>query len=74
MCWSRPAYQHRAIHPCKEPARLRRTGEKAAVRKIAILRTPMGFGMAPMRDGKVVPPVEFNAWTDEEQREAVKPL
>ena len=43
--------------------------EKATARNIAILRTPMGFGMAPMRDGKVVPPVEFNAWTNEEQRE-----
>ena len=28
----------------------------------------MGFGMAPMRDGKVVPPAEFNAWPEAEQQ------
>jgi len=43
--------------------------EKATARNVAILRTPMGFGMAPMRDGKVVPPAEFNTWSDNEQRE-----
>ena len=42
--------------------------EKATARNIAILRTPMGFGMAPMRDGKVVPPAEFNAWSEADQR------
>ncbi len=42
--------------------------EKATAKNIAILRTPMGFGMAPMRDGKVVPPAEFNAWAEAEQR------
>jgi lon-related putative ATP-dependent protease len=42
--------------------------EKAAAKNIAILRTPMGFGMAPMRDGKVVPPAELNTWSEEEQR------
>jgi len=42
--------------------------EKATARNIAILRTPMGFGMAPMRDGKVVPPAEFNAWSEAGQR------
>lgn len=42
--------------------------EKATARNIAILRTPMGFGLAPMRDGKVVTPAEFNAWSEAEQR------
>ena len=37
--------------------------EKATAKGIAILRTPMGFAMAPMKDdGQVVPPAEFNAW------------
>ena len=52
-------------------------GEKASARNVAILRTPMGFGMAPMRDGKVVPPQEFNAWPEAEQRttrEAIEEL
>jgi lon-related putative ATP-dependent protease len=42
--------------------------EKATARGIAILRTPVGFAMAPARDGKVVPPAEFNAWPEAEQR------
>ena len=37
--------------------------DKATAKGIAILRTPMGFAMAPMKDGQVVPPAEFNAWT-----------
>lgn len=52
-------------------------GEKASGRNIAILRTPMGFGMAPMRDGKVVPPQEFNSWPEAEQhatRDAIEEL
>ncbi len=42
--------------------------EKAQSRNIALLRTPMGFGMAPVRDGKVVPPADFNQWPEAEQR------
>ncbi len=42
--------------------------EKAAARNIAILRTPMGFGMAPVRHGKVVPPADFNAWPEADQQ------
>ncbi len=41
--------------------------EKAQAKNIAILRTPAGFTMAPLRDGKIVPPADFNAWTREEQ-------
>jgi lon-related putative ATP-dependent protease len=51
--------------------------EKAAAQGIAILRTPMGFGMAPARDGKVVEPAAFNAWPEEERkatREAIEAL
>ncbi len=43
--------------------------EKAAAKGIAILRTPMGFALAPMRDGKVVPPDEFNAWPEDKRHE-----
>ena len=32
---------------------------KAAVQNIALLRTPNGFGLAPMHDGKVVKPAVF---------------
>ena len=43
--------------------------DKATAKGIAILRTPMGFAMAPMKDGQVVPPAEFNAWPAERQHE-----
>ena len=33
--------------------------EKAAAQDIAILRTPMGFALAPAHDGKPIPPDEF---------------
>jgi lon-related putative ATP-dependent protease len=42
--------------------------EKAAGRNLAILRTPMGFGIAPVADGKVVPPDQFNAWPEAAQQ------
>jgi lon-related putative ATP-dependent protease len=45
--------------------------EKATARGVAILRTPMGFAMAPQRDGQVVPPEQFNSWP-EEARTAVQ--
>jgi lon-related putative ATP-dependent protease len=43
--------------------------EKATAKGIAILRTPMGFAMTPMKDGEVVPPADFNAWPAERQAE-----
>ncbi len=51
--------------------------EKAQARGIVILRTPVGFAMAPARDGKVVPPTEFNAWPEAAQqavRDAIQEL
>lgn len=44
--------------------------EKAQARQITILRTPLGFGLAPAReDGSVIPPQEFNAWPEDRKRE-----
>ncbi len=43
--------------------------DKAAAKHIAILRTPMGFALAPMRDGQPVPPDEFRTWPDAARRE-----
>jgi predicted ATP-dependent protease len=41
--------------------------EKAQAKNIAILRTPTGFTLAPIKDGKIVPPAEFNDWPREQQ-------
>ncbi len=45
-------------------------GEKAQEAKMALLRTPMGFMIAPTRKGKIVPPDEFNAWPEAERQAA----
>jgi len=43
--------------------------DKAAEEDIAVLRTPLGFALAPVKDGKVVPPDEFGAWPEAKRRE-----
>jgi lon-related putative ATP-dependent protease len=43
--------------------------DKAAEKDIALLRTPLGFALAPVKDGKVVPPEEFSAWPEARRRE-----
>jgi predicted ATP-dependent protease len=45
-------------------------GEDAQAANMALLRTPMGFMIAPMRNGKVVAPDEFNAWPETERKAA----
>ena len=42
--------------------------ERASEENIAVLRTPQGFVFAPIRDGDVVPPEEFQALPEEEQK------
>jgi predicted ATP-dependent protease len=42
--------------------------QKATAQGVAILRTPMGFAMAPVRNGKVVQPEEFSTWPEAAQR------
>lgn len=53
----------------KQQAAFSALHEKAAAKSIAILRTPMGFALAPTRDGKIVPPEEFSTWTEDQRRE-----
>ncbi|MCP1336914.1 Lon protease family protein [Futiania mangrovi] len=45
--------------------------KKAEAREIAVLRTPVGFALAPMKNGKVVEPDVFKAW-DAKAREAAQ--
>lgn len=40
----------------------------AEAEDIAILRTPMGFALAPVKDGNVIQPDEFNALDDQEKK------
>ena len=43
--------------------------DKAAEKNIVIVRTPLGFALAPARDGQVVPPDEFGKWPEDKRRE-----
>jgi predicted ATP-dependent protease len=43
--------------------------DKATARDIVILRTPMGFALAPARGGQPVPPDEFATWPEQKRRE-----
>ncbi|MCC7252790.1 ATP-binding protein [Hyphomicrobium sp.] len=45
---------------------------RAAQQNIAVLRTPLGFGMAPMHDGKVVRPEVFNQLPEAMRRDVEK--
>lgn len=45
--------------------------KKALAQNIAILRTPTGFAMAPMHEGKVVKPEVFNQLPDDMQKSVV---
>jgi lon-related putative ATP-dependent protease len=44
-------------------------GKKAQAQNIALLRTPMGFTMAPVHEGKVVKPEVFNALPEAMRRD-----
>jgi lon-related putative ATP-dependent protease len=43
--------------------------DQASKKSIVILRTPMGFALAPTQEGQVVPPDEFASWPEEKRRE-----
>jgi lon-related putative ATP-dependent protease len=38
--------------------------DKAAEKDVVLLRTPLGFALAPAKNGQVVPPEEFNTWPE----------
>tara|TARA_R110002110_G_scaffold79145_14_gene207084 strand:- start:539 stop:3076 length:2538 start_codon:yes stop_codon:yes gene_type:complete len=42
--------------------------EKAEAQEIALLRTPAGFALAPVHDGNVLKPEEFNKLPEEERK------
>jgi predicted ATP-dependent protease len=41
--------------------------DKAAGQDIVIVRTPLGFSLAPAKNGHIVKPEEFRKWPDEKQ-------
>jgi len=64
--------RHRAIDEAVEKEQASSFEElqkKADVVNIAILRTPMGFALAPKQDGKVIKPDVFHALPEEQRAE-----
>lgn len=55
----------------RQQSSLNELQEKARARNLALLRTPAGLAFAPLRDGNVLPPEEFEKLPEAEQ-EAVK--
>lgn len=49
-----------AEYPTRTDDVIRAMAEKAASQNVAMVRTPLGFSMAPMHDGRVVKPEVFN--------------
>jgi lon-related putative ATP-dependent protease len=43
--------------------------DKAAQNDIVLLRTPLGFALAPAKNDQVVPPDEFRTWPEPKRRE-----
>lgn len=41
--------------------------DRAAQQEIILLRTPLGFTFVPARGGEMVPPEEFNSWSEEKR-------
>jgi len=42
--------------------------ERAEAKGVALVRTPMGLGLAPVRDGEVLTPQDFEALPDKDQK------
>ncbi len=51
----------------RQEAAFQKLAEMASERGAAIVRTPMGFAVAPMKDEKVIPPEDFRALPEEER-------
>ncbi len=56
----------------KESDAFRKLSDFADKKKIAMLRTPSGYTLGPMKDGKVLSPAEFEKLDEKEQEEIKK--
>ncbi|MBB5373921.1 Lon protease family protein [Acidocella aromatica] len=48
----------------KQAASFKELNDKAALRGLVLLRTPLGFAFAPAKNGQVVSPDEFHKWDE----------
>jgi lon-related putative ATP-dependent protease len=52
----------------RQEAAIRAVGERAKARNVALVRTPGGLGLAPLKDDDVMPPEAFRELPEEERR------
>lgn len=58
----------------REQTAFQELGQKAAEKNVALLQTPSGYTLAPMKDGKVISPDDFEAMPEEEREGVVKAI
>ena len=47
-------------------------GEKASEQQIAMIQTPAGYALAPLKDGEIITPQDFEALPDDEKKAKMK--
>ncbi|HLS99558.1 MAG: ATP-binding protein [Porticoccaceae bacterium] len=56
----------------REQQAFQELGEKARAENIALIQTPNGYTLAPMRDDKILSPPDFEALPEEEQKHTLE--
>ena len=60
------------LAPPNVPELLQALAEKAAEQHIAMIQTPSGYTLAPMKDGEIITPQDFEALPEEEKRRTME--
>ena len=59
-------------HQSREKEAFQALAEKAQKQQIAMIQTPSGYTLAPMKDGEIITPQDFESLSEEEKQEAMK--
>ncbi len=59
-------------HQAREKEAFQALAEKAQDQQIAMIQTPAGYTLAPMKNGEVITPQEFESLTEEEKKQAME--
>ena len=60
------------VYQSKEKEAFQGLAEKASDQHIAMIQTPAGYTLAPMRDGEVITPQDFEAMPEEEKKASMQ--
>ncbi len=59
-------------HQAREKEAFQALAEKAQEQHIAMIQTPAGYTLAPMKDGEVITPQDFDSLSEEEKKRAME--